>query len=213
MVLFVVAWGVLFGVINGMYHHRLPKGISVMPVNVNEVYPSWLHYQMEPGDSLQDSFLVWNGYSFPVELTLGALDARDTATLEQFELTSEYDDAQEEIGHWVTVRHSSITLDRKTFTEVPFDLMLPDDVQEGEYWGAIFTDYSPDGQSGPIKTVIQTGLRVILVVSDEPQNVSIIGTQTGKTPFGSLMLPFYFSVIITGMAVGVLFLLHWRDRS
>jgi len=187
-------------------------GVALSPVNVNEVYPDWLYYELKPGETINDQFSIWNGYNQKVNLKLGALDAKDNSTLENFQLTSEYNDEQKTIGKWVNVT-PSLELNSEEFTEISFILSLPENTKEGEYWGALYADYEPEQGNAQFRTVVQTGLRIILKVTNTPHPPKITAIHEWKNVSNEIKFPIvYFGISVTIMLAAAGLVLVGKNR-
>ncbi len=174
----------------------MPNGISLMPVEVNELYPSWIYYEAQPGETINTSFFVWNGYEEIAEITLGALDSQEEATLEDFQIKTT-EDEQVEIGEWAQIPIIATTIESRTSEEIPLQIVIPEDAELDTYLGAVYANYvSETSLDSPYKMVLQNGLRVIINVTDSPREVNAVGTNLWTLPQLSLTY-FSVSVIIT----------------
>ncbi len=194
-------WVIFFFCIEKANDNNLPDGVSLMPVHVNDVYPSWLYFEVEPGEVVDSSFLVWNGYEETAKVDLGSLDAVLNATLEDFELKIVQDE-QVGIGAWAQVEVPNVLLDARSQAEVHFVMTIPENAEEGTYLGAVYGSYSPEvSVDSPFKTIYQNGLRVIVNVTNDPQEVSMIGANVSMLPQVALT---YFSVSVMITIAGLM---------
>jgi hypothetical protein len=188
-------WAVFYFCVDRAQKNDMPDGVSLSPVQVNEVYPDWVYFEARPGDTLEGDFWVWNGYEHEAAVNLGSLDVIDGSTLEDFQLKAAQDD-QLGIGGWTKVQLSYLDLDSEQEKSVPFHLTVPEGTPYGTYMGAVYASYSPDAEDATFRTIYQSGLRVIVLVTDNPAEVSMINASVWSLPQISLTY-FTLSVMIT----------------
>lgn len=211
MLALVAFWAVFYFCVDRAQKSDLPDGISLMPVQINEIYPDWLYFEASPGDTLTSDFYVWNGYEDDVVVNLGALDATDDSTLEDFQVKAVQDE-QLGIGGWAKVQLSYLDVKSEQKETVPFHITIPEGTPYGTYTGVVYASYSPDSEDASFKTIYQSGLRVIVLVTETPAQVSMINASLWMLPQISLTY-FTVSVMITMGGMMSLVMAYYRSNA
>jgi hypothetical protein len=117
-------------------------------------------YAVEPGDRLEDAFLVVNHGTVPIDLALYAADAF-TTDAGQLDLRT-HDVAPVGVGAWVRLGLDSVSLQPGQSTEVPFTITVPDAASDGSRIGGVVTTpvSAPNGTEAERRVAIQIDLRV-----------------------------------------------------
>lgn len=113
-------------------------GIGVMPVS-SETYPDrkgWFVYEeVEPSTVIEDVARIINLDNKPNTITIEAVDAFMTQD-GGFALRDSVSD-NTDIGSWITLSQTEITLDAQQEQLVPFTITIPDNVEVGDHIGGI----------------------------------------------------------------------------
>ncbi len=95
----------------------------------------WFNYNLQPGDSIQDSITVTNRYTTPVDAAIYAADYFPSAIggfglkLETAEMTG--------LGSWVQLAQSKVRLKPGESVVIPFKMTVPKDVAPEDMIGGI----------------------------------------------------------------------------
>ncbi|MFJ2619968.1 WxL protein peptidoglycan domain-containing protein [Glutamicibacter sp. NPDC087344] len=109
-------------------------------------------YELDPGDSVEDSFQITNYGVNPLELSVYGADGQTSAN-GALELLPASEPSQN-IGAWLKADESTVTLAAGEETEVDFTLSIPEDAQPGDYVGGMISSYI-DSSSGAAVAVDQ----------------------------------------------------------
>ncbi|HCM95682.1 MAG TPA: hypothetical protein DIT09_13870 [Glutamicibacter sp.] len=96
-------------------------------------------YELDPGQSLEDSFEITNYGTKPLELSIYGADGLTSANgaLELLPAS----ESSIYIGAWIHVDQPSLTLAAGEDAEVGFTLNIPEDVEPGDYVGGMISSY------------------------------------------------------------------------
>ena len=173
--------------------------ISLTPVHPTRIHPSWLYYEVVPGELVQDEFWLVNKYRKEMEVTLGVADA--TGTYEDPQSFSMVEDSKmyHEVGRWLTFDNaidlSNKIIPQKSAEKIPFTLQIPEELEEGYYMGLIYAVYTaPEQKISNINIKYQLGLRTIIYVTSEPRSAEELAPKFSLHSYKSYFL---FSGIIT----------------
>lgn len=110
-------------------------------------------FEAEPGDTIEDALVVRNLGGITLVLGVYASDAFNTAD-GGIDLLAGREEP-EDLGSWVTVSTTAITVAPGEATEVPFTVTVPSDAASGDHAGGIVTSLTvrDDTQSGTGVTV------------------------------------------------------------
>ncbi|MBT5016823.1 DUF916 domain-containing protein [Candidatus Peregrinibacteria bacterium] len=131
---------------------------------------SWFIYDVDPGDEFKDIVTITNKSEYEQTVQLMAVDAEATAT-GSFALKPP-DKEQANIGDWVTVEDSVVTLEPGEKKHFQFTVSVPGSVPPGDYAGGLILlpyedDEEVDTGGAGIKTVVSVGVRMYITVSGE----------------------------------------------
>ncbi len=131
---------------------------------------SWFIYEVDPGDSFKDIMMITNNSDHEQTVEVMAVDAEATAS-GAFALKSTQGE-QLNVGQWLSVEDSVITLESGERKYFQFLVEIPDGIPPGDYAGGLviipYEEEEADAASGTgIKTVISVGVRVYVTVSGE----------------------------------------------
>ncbi len=123
-------------------------------------------YELEPGGTVTDSVTVTNFTDQPVVFRLYASDGVITAD-GQFDLLPSAEDPKD-IGSWITVSESEITVPGSSSASVPFTLTVPENATPGDHPGGIVAALTRGGAGdNQVNVENRVGARVHLRVGGE----------------------------------------------
>ncbi|WP_154796281.1 WxL protein peptidoglycan domain-containing protein [Occultella kanbiaonis] len=125
------------------------------------------NYAVSPGDVIADAFVVTNLGT--AELPL-AIYAADGYTTPQGHLDLQPADvAPADLGTWVTLETTEVTLGAGESVEVPFTLAVPVDASPGDHPGGIVAAYTSSADGGTVRLDRRLGSRLHVRVAGEQQ--------------------------------------------
>ncbi|MDG4792753.1 DUF916 domain-containing protein [Micromonospora sp. WMMD1082] len=100
-------------------------------------------YDLVPGQRIEDSIRVRNFGAEPLTLAVYASDARTTSSgaLDLLPAGAEPTD----VGKWIVLDTNVIKVPPKKFVDVPFTMVVPAGVENGDHTGGIVTSYRSPG--------------------------------------------------------------------
>lgn len=142
---------------------------SVQPANESEPdgRPNFT-YDLDPGDEVTDYFSVRNLGNSPLDLRIYATDAFTNGS-GGFDLL-QGNETPVDVGSWVSVDISEITIQPDQVTIIPFTLTVPEDALPGDHAGGIvatLTTADEDGPGNQVRVEYRVGSRIYLQVSGE----------------------------------------------
>jgi len=145
-------------------------GIGLFPANPDPNIPysqAWLIYNLVPGETKQDAFVVVNQGDKPVTLRLYPVDALVTKD-GSFALKDESAPRQG-VGAWVKLETDKLTLKPGERRLVNFTFTVPPNAEVGDHMGGIIAERidQVEGQEGAIKVKTRIGLRIYETVPGE----------------------------------------------
>ncbi|TKA10062.1 WxL protein peptidoglycan domain-containing protein [Actinacidiphila oryziradicis] len=120
-----------------------------------------------PGTTLKDKVSVSNLSSTPMTFKLYGADAYNTPRDGGFAVRG-IDDPEKDIGTWVTLARSTLTIPARTRADIPFTVTIPENATPGDHPGAIVAlDTHTDPAKGSVAVGVRraVGARVYLRVS------------------------------------------------
>ncbi len=122
-------------------------------------------YEVGPGGTLEDSIVIANYDEEPLHLALYAADGFTTTSGQLDVLTKDAESV--DLGAWVTLGQSDITIDPGASAEVPFSVDVPRNATPGDHAGAIVTSLAvPESEDG-ITVDRRLGIRIYLRVAGD----------------------------------------------
>lgn len=128
---------------------------------------------LEPGEDHVDYIGVSNYSERPIDLVLYASDAFNTAD-GSFALLSR-DEPPTDVGAWIRLQETAVTIPARTRLDIPFLLSVPDNATPGDHVGGIVAaleSQASDGSGGNVLVERRIGTRVYLRV-DGPLEPSL----------------------------------------
>lgn len=147
-------------------------------------------HTISPGIGQQDGVLVVN--NSPDRKTVLVYAADSTPSTGGAFACKQFAEAKTDVGAWITLADSEITLEPGENMLIPFVILAPLDTGVGEHNGCILVQEKKDkveGQTGAVLSV-RTGLRVALTVPGEiVRNLEIVGFTMTPAKNGFLLQP------------------------
>ena len=148
---------------------------EVIPVSLETGERIRLNYALKPGETIAGGLLVKNNSAEPINLLICSLDAHTSGTGET--AFPAIDSVSSEMGKWLNISESEITLGVGESQQLEFTLSLPTDIAPGEYYGGIVSQKAEPTslEAGERMTVIQVIRRVqtVYVVVPGPLQSSL----------------------------------------
>lgn len=168
-------------------------GIGARPANPdpnNERTKSIFVYDIEPGESKQDTVLVSNNTDENKKIEVYAVDGQTTNS-GSFACKQKVE-ASTGAGAWIELDQSEIRLDAGKQQEIPFEVTLPKQVDVGEHNACIVVaEASSETQEsgGGVSLRFRSALRVaISVPGDIDKSLSLDSIQLEQTSSGDYIL-------------------------
>lgn len=99
---------------------------------------SWFIYEKEAGQVIEDVATLKNFSSKPADVNIYAVDA--TSSYGGSFILKFKEEDQKSIGYWTDVDVKSITINPSEVIDVPFKIVLPENVTPGEYIGGLIVE-------------------------------------------------------------------------
>ncbi|MCD6471424.1 DUF916 domain-containing protein [bacterium] len=131
---------------------------------------SWFIYSLDPGETKTDEVQLFNLSDKPIDILLYPVDALTTKE-GAFALKNKTE-KQTDIGSWIKLAYSEITLGPKEVRNIPFVISVPKDAEVGDHAGGIIMEkkipkkYDIGKQIG-VNVVTRVGVRVYTTVKGE----------------------------------------------
>ncbi|MEU0561460.1 DUF916 domain-containing protein [Dactylosporangium maewongense] len=122
-------------------------------------------YSVNPGGRVEDTMVVANRGTAPLNLAVYAADGFTTGT-GQLDLITK-DKKSIGIGVWVHANPGTIAIKPGESADVPFTVTVPDNATPGDYVGGIVTSLTQPNDAEGINVERRLGIRVKLRVSGE----------------------------------------------
>lgn len=139
---------------------------SATPVRKGEQTPrQFFFFEVTGGQTLRDAITIVNSSEVDQELFVYPADAYNTPAGAGFALRSK-DEKMTDVGSWVKVSKTQVTVPANGRATVPFTMAVPDDASPGDHAGAIVTlePAPPIPTDGNSQIVTQRALGVRLYV-------------------------------------------------
>lgn len=150
------------------------KSVAILPMNMNELKPDWLLYELSPGDTLSDEVLVYNpNRKTAMNVEIGVADAIYTVTGD-FALLDSNDPRNLYYSKWVKFSETKFALMPNEWKIVSFDLSVPEDAPLGKYEGGLVATLRASENeayaslSSAVDVDYRVGLRLYLDLKEDP---------------------------------------------
>lgn len=181
-------------------------GISVQARHETAPYPTFLYFEVKPGERAESSFVLRNGYDKATDLNISATDATGNIDdLKIYEIIEKEDSTQyEAFGKWATFENAKntdqFTINAKQIKEIPFSIDIPTDTPVGFYWGALFTrNKVTDNPDNNVNIEIRTVLKTLIQVTNTPRPQEELWAKQPNSKIPRIYL--LLSGLITGFAI------------
>lgn len=136
------------------------SSFEVIPVSLETGERISLRYALEPGETVSGGLLVKNKSNEPINLLIYGLDAHTSGTGETAFPT--IDSLSSEVGKWLNIFDSEITLGGGESRQLEFTLSIPANAAPGEYYGGIIAQKAQPTslESSERMTVLQVIRRI-----------------------------------------------------
>lgn len=146
-------------------------GVGGYPAHPDPSIPrseSWFVFSLDLGEIGEDDLLIFNTSDETKTVKLYAVDSVPS-NQGNFALANE-DAEKKDLGAWVEISESFVTLEPGESREIPFTITIPDDADVGEHSGGIIIQKSNQdeamGQTGA-SIVTRVGIRIYNTVPGE----------------------------------------------
>jgi hypothetical protein len=135
---------------------------------------TWFELSANQGQTLEDSLLVTNKSKDPLTLNIYSTDASHNADTGSFH-AGHTDEIPKTLGQWTQISPQTISLTPFQTKEIPFTITVPEELENGEYYGAIMASPVLEGNNSS-GTTIQTrlGARIYLTVEKAAKEIDFI---------------------------------------
>lgn len=154
--------------------------IAIYPAHwdLNEpLTQSWFIYNLNPGDYKIDEAQLVNLSDNPVTIDVYPVDA--LTTKEGAFALKNRDESKGDVGAWIKLLFSEITLEPRESRALPFSISIPKDVEVGDHAGGLvvekrIAEEGPLDQQFRMKIVTRVGVRMyVRVLGEINENLSI----------------------------------------
>ncbi|NOY14673.1 MAG: hypothetical protein GXP43_00445 [bacterium] len=153
-------WGMMFGV--GSVRAIEGMGVGMFPAHPNPkvLYSrAWLIYNLVPGESKRDEFIIVNKGKSPVELRLYPVDATITKD-GAFTLLDEKA-GRKGVGGWIKLDVDRVKLAPNEEKRIGFVFSVPKGTEVGDHMGGIIAEKTGQGdKNSALRIKTRIGLRV-----------------------------------------------------
>lgn len=132
---------------------------------------TYLMHDVDPGQSVSDAIAITNLSETDLTLRIAATDAFSDPQSGGFSLLPT-DDAPADVGAWVQLPASEVTVPARSRAEVPVLISVPSDATPGDHVGGIITSHTgaaTDENGQPVLVEARIAMRVYLSVTGERQ--------------------------------------------
>ncbi len=130
---------------------------------------TYLSHELLPGQSVSDSIALTNHSTTDLTLRIYPTDAYSDPVAGNFSLLAA-DEAPRDVGTWVRLPATEITIPARARAEVPVVVQVPADAEPGDHAGGIVTSYaSPafDAEGDPVVVDARIAMRVYVQIPGE----------------------------------------------
>jgi len=177
------------------------------PTFQDKVEPAYLHYQLKPGESVEDYLTVKNR-SATNEITI-YLDGVDSERNEKNELAFKTSNKERtEFGAWVKLDAIEVALKPGESKNIKFTIKVPENAEKKDYVGGLSgLMNSKTEETGMIKSNFRVVVRTFIKVTDNPQEIE-------KMPLpGPSINQIYFYVSTGIFAIAILIFLVFTVKN
>lgn len=125
-------------------------------------------YQLDPGATISDAVRITNSSEVPVTLHISSHDAFNTDSGDFSVVTAEQPSS--DLGTWVTLAATEVTIPAREYVDVAFDLVVPSNATPGDHAGGIVAAMSVERERGdgtPVTVEHRVGSRIYARISGD----------------------------------------------
>lgn len=158
------------------------EGITMSPVNK--------HYDLQPGSSFDDTFLIINQgkTDYDINVFSNGYDVEDET---YSAITGNFENPLADAGTWVKFEHPTYHLKAGENITVPYKIVIPAKVTPGAHTGALYAEIQPKPTEG-LRLKKSVGLVLYVNVGGEAKTEGKVDTVS--IPFYQYKLPLMTSV-------------------
>jgi hypothetical protein len=119
-------------------------------------------YEIEPGEKVDDAFVISNHDVLPLDLALYGADGFTTEAGQLDVVTQDTESVA--LGAWIDFAADSVTVPAGESVEVPFTVDVPENAEPGDYAGAVITSLGQPSQEQGLSVDRRLGIRIHLRV-------------------------------------------------
>lgn len=147
-----IAWGQTDAESTESEDSTLTWSVRPSPTDAEPDRPNYV-YDLEPGETVNDSIRVRNYTTDPLVLDIYASDAITTVSGALDLLPA--DQTATDVGTWVELESSSIEVPSQSALDVPFTVTAPERAEPGDHTGGIVTSFLATGSQGGQEVVVE----------------------------------------------------------
>lgn len=155
----------------------------------NDLTKYWFIYNLDKGEGKDDKVVVENLGDSPLEIKIYPVDATTTSD-GAFALRNE-DEPKEDIGGWVKLSASELSLNPKEKKVVDFRIDIPKDVVVGEHIGGIVVENKAIKMGKQLNLKTRVGVRIYETVPGVTQKKVNLTDINAKGFYNSIASVFY----------------------
>ncbi|KQQ93613.1 hypothetical protein ASF72_01925 [Arthrobacter sp. Leaf141] len=153
---------------------------SIRPGSTDAAQRSNFSYTLDPGATIQDTLVVTNLGSTPLDLAVYAADGVTSAS-GHLDLEPAAT-AAAGVGSWFAAEAATITVQPGAAREVPFSLAVPADASPGDHVGGVVTSFVSAAAQGTVKLDRRLATRLNVRVAGEETIAMAISDVTVNYP-------------------------------
>lgn len=172
---FLIIFAVFYYFLGRFYDSSVKEGFSMGVGYDNDRYPSQLVYELKPGETFEDEFILANTKKESIQLDLyvqdGAINPKDNSF---FVPGPEALADNQILNHLIFPEKNIVSLSSNSRERVKLTIKIPEDAPKKEYLGMVFAHYTPNQkrlhlEGNQVAVTQRIGLKVVLAVTDNPQ--------------------------------------------
>jgi hypothetical protein len=143
-------------------------GLGIRPANPDPQSPlteSWFIYNLLPGETKNDAFIVSNTSDKVLSAKLYPVDGTTTSD-GSFALLGETEE-KKDLGSWVTLSQNQITVNPGEEKIIPFTITIPETASVGDHLGGIILENLEVSKGKGVNVVTRVGVRIYQTIPGE----------------------------------------------
>lgn len=144
--------------------------LSPIAASAVTIAPSSIEVSGKRGEVLEETFSVLNTNTSDQTYYLDVLDfgpADETGKPQFFEV----EDTQDNLSSWIQILQKEVTVPASTAVDVPFQVVLPDDVPSGGYYAAITVAQAPADVIATNGAIIEAKAAILVLLTIEGETI------------------------------------------